>query len=80
MKKARFPGPFPHPSFLELSDLSNPYKELACTGAVIALPILSQLDLSKGAKGKAPSLMAQSENSKGGVQICEYTVLKRRES
>ena len=79
MKKARFPGPFPHPSFLELSDLSNPYKELACTGAVIALPILSQLDLSKGAKGKAPSLMAQSKNSKGGVQICEYTVLKRRE-
>ena len=30
MKEARFPGPFPHPSFLELSDLSNPDKELAC--------------------------------------------------
>ena len=49
------------------------------TGAIIALPILSHLDLSKGAKGKVPSLMAKRENSKDGVQIYEYTVLKRRE-
>lgn len=46
---------------------------------VTALPILSQVDLSEGAKGKVPSLTAKSENSKGGVLICEYTVLKRRE-
>lgn len=50
------------------------------TGTVIALPILSQLDLSKGPKGKVPRLMLKRENSKGGVQICEYTVLKHRES
>ena len=82
MKETRFPGPFPHLSFLELSNPS-PYTGPASglqSGHRCRLFCLTSYSFTvtfkPGAKGKVPRLMAKRESSKGRTQFCEHTVLK----